>query len=86
LSPGEETRARRRDAAEDVTNCPKIGLVPIVLPAEVVETLMRAVARGESLTVDLEAQQVSGPDDLVVPFEFDRSRASRCSKGSTTSR
>jgi 3-isopropylmalate/(R)-2-methylmalate dehydratase small subunit len=53
------------------TNCLKIGLVPIVLPTEAVETLMHAVAGGESLTVDLEAQQVTGPDDLVVPFEFD---------------
>ena len=53
------------------TNAMKIGLVPIVLPAEAVETLMQAVAGGESLTVDLEAQQVTGPGDLVVPFEFE---------------
>ena len=26
---------------------------------------------GESLAVDLEAQQISGPGDLVVPFEFE---------------
>jgi 3-isopropylmalate/(R)-2-methylmalate dehydratase small subunit len=53
------------------TNALKIGLVPIVLPEQDVETLMRAVAGGGSLTVDLEAQQVSGPGDLVVPFEFE---------------
>jgi 3-isopropylmalate/(R)-2-methylmalate dehydratase small subunit len=53
------------------TNALKIGLVPIVLPEKDVETLMLAVADGGSLTVDLEAHQVSGPDDLVVPFEFD---------------
>jgi 3-isopropylmalate/(R)-2-methylmalate dehydratase small subunit len=53
------------------TNCLKIGLVPIVLPGKDVQTLMHAVSGGESLTVDLEAQEVSGPDDLVVPFEFD---------------
>ena len=53
------------------TNCLKIGLVPVVLPAEAVETLMHAVGRGESLTVDLEAQEVTGPGDLVVPFEFE---------------
>ena len=53
------------------TNSLKIGLVPIVLPPDVVETLMQAVAGGESLTVDLETQQVIGPDDLVVPFEFE---------------
>jgi 3-isopropylmalate/(R)-2-methylmalate dehydratase small subunit len=32
---------------------------------------MQAVAGGGSLTVDLETQRVTGPDDLVVPFEFD---------------
>ena len=53
------------------TNALKIGLVPIVLPEEDVETLMHAVAGGGSLTVDLEAQRVSGPGDLVVPFEFE---------------
>jgi 3-isopropylmalate/(R)-2-methylmalate dehydratase small subunit len=53
------------------TNALKIGLLPIVLPAKDVDVLMRAVAGGESLTVDLEAQEVAGPDDLVVPFEFE---------------
>jgi 3-isopropylmalate/(R)-2-methylmalate dehydratase small subunit len=53
------------------TNCLKIGLVPVVLPEKDVQTLMHAVSGGESLTVDLEAQQVSGPGDLVVPFEFE---------------
>jgi 3-isopropylmalate/(R)-2-methylmalate dehydratase small subunit len=53
------------------TNCLKIGLVPIVLPEQDVLTLMQAVEGGGSLTVDLETQQVAGPDDLVVPFEFE---------------
>jgi 3-isopropylmalate/(R)-2-methylmalate dehydratase small subunit len=53
------------------TNALKIGLVPIVLPEKDVEKLMQAVAGGGSLTVDLEAQQVSGPGDLIVPFEFE---------------
>ena len=53
------------------TNALKIGLLPIVLPGEAVETLMGAVAGGEELTVDLETQEVAGPGDLVVPFEFE---------------
>jgi 3-isopropylmalate/(R)-2-methylmalate dehydratase small subunit len=53
------------------TNCLKIGLVPIVLPEKDVQTLMHAVAGGDSLTVDLETQAVTGPGDLVVPFEFE---------------
>ena len=47
------------------SNCVKIGLVPIVLPAEQVKELMR-VAAAEELMVDLEAQ-TAGP----FSFEFD---------------
>jgi len=54
------------------TNALKIGLVPIVLPAEIVGMLMRAASDGASLTVDLEAQQVIAPDGLAVPFEFEQ--------------
>jgi 3-isopropylmalate/(R)-2-methylmalate dehydratase small subunit len=53
------------------TNALKIGLLPIVLPVKAVELLIRAVTGGGSLTVDLESQQVTGPGDLVVPFEFE---------------
>ena len=45
------------------TNCVKIGLLPIVLPAERLKELMR---KGGELTVDLEAQTI-GP----YTFEFD---------------
>jgi 3-isopropylmalate/(R)-2-methylmalate dehydratase small subunit len=48
-------------------NCAKIGLVPVVLPAEQVRALMQV--DGE-LTVDLEAQTVSG-EGISFPFEFD---------------
>ncbi|MBW3593059.1 MAG: 3-isopropylmalate dehydratase small subunit [Actinobacteria bacterium] len=47
------------------SNCVKIGLVPIVLPAEQVKELMRAAGDRE-LTVDLEAQTVES-----FPFAFD---------------
>jgi 3-isopropylmalate/(R)-2-methylmalate dehydratase small subunit len=53
------------------TNSLKIGLLPVVLPPEAVETLMHAVAGGGSLTVDLETQEVTGPGELIVPFEFE---------------
>ena len=53
------------------TNCLKIGLVPIVLPVEDVETLMRAVAGGGSLTVDLETQEVTDPGELIIAFDFE---------------
>jgi 3-isopropylmalate/(R)-2-methylmalate dehydratase small subunit len=50
-------------------NCVKIGLVPIVLPAEEVKRLMRFA--GSELTVDLEARAVTDPDGGVTPFEFE---------------
>jgi 3-isopropylmalate/(R)-2-methylmalate dehydratase small subunit len=53
------------------TNCLKIGLVPIVLPEQDVETLMQAVVGGGSLTVDLETQEITGPAELFVPFELE---------------
>jgi 3-isopropylmalate/(R)-2-methylmalate dehydratase small subunit len=54
-----------------VSNCVKIGLVPVALPPEQVRTLVGAVAQGGELTVDLETKTITAPGDLVVPFEFD---------------
>ena len=47
-------------------NCGKIGLVTIVLPPEQV----RELGGAEELTVDLEAQVITGPDGTVW-FDFD---------------
>ena len=54
-------------------NAFKNGLLPIVLPAEVVDRLFRAVAaqEGYRLTVDLAAQTVTTPDGEVFPFDVD---------------
>ena len=54
-----------------VSNCVKIGLLPIALPPDRVKALMSSVAGGGELTVDLETKTVTAPDGLVVPFEFD---------------
>src|SRR5205809_2157834 len=45
------------------TNCTKVGLVPVQLPADTVRTLMDAVVVDPSvrITVDLEARTVAGP-------------------------
>jgi 3-isopropylmalate/(R)-2-methylmalate dehydratase small subunit len=53
------------------TNAIKIGLVPVVLPPDDVRALVDAAAGGAVATVDLEHQQVVGPDRRVYPFEFD---------------
>ena len=52
------------------TNALKIGIVPIVLEREEVQSLMRA-ASGGPLTVNLEAQRIVAPDGRVIPFEFE---------------
>ena len=54
------------------SNSLKIGLVTIQLPPEDVRTLMDEEAKGGvELTVDLERQEITGPDGLCIPFELD---------------
>ena len=57
-------------------NCFKNGVLPISLPAAVVESLFQAVDAhpGYSLTIDLRAQQVRTPDGSALPFALDESR------------
>ena len=54
-------------------NCFKNGLLPIVVSPEDLEKLMDDASRGANatLTVDLEAQEIRGPDGGVVTFEID---------------
>jgi 3-isopropylmalate dehydratase small subunit len=56
-------------------NCFKNGLLPVVLPEAVVESLM-AQATGDNarFDVDLEAQTVTAPDGTVHAFEIDPGR------------
>jgi 3-isopropylmalate/(R)-2-methylmalate dehydratase small subunit len=61
-------------------NCTKIGLLPVVLPADVVTRLLAAVANDPALeiSVDVEARTVSVPAlDLSVPFDLDDFTRSR---------
>ncbi|MEW6613530.1 MAG: 3-isopropylmalate dehydratase small subunit [Pseudomonadota bacterium] len=53
-------------------NCFKNGILPVRLPAEVVDHLFQEVEAnpGYALTVDLEAQQVRTPGGGVHPFEI----------------
>jgi 3-isopropylmalate/(R)-2-methylmalate dehydratase small subunit len=64
------------------SNCVKIGLVPIVLPAEQVKQLMELVDRdGAELTVDLEQQLVLAPGGEALHFPFDPSQRHRLLNG-----
>ena len=55
-----------------VSNCVKTGLVPVVLPATDVQTLMDLVDReqGTEMTVDLEQQTITAASE-VFAFPFD---------------
>jgi len=54
-------------------NCFKNGILPVVVSPEDLEKLMDDAQRGANatLTVDLESQEIRGPDGGVVRFELD---------------
>ena len=54
-------------------NCFKNGVLPIVLPQEEIDKLLDDASRGANatLTVDLEAQEIRGPDGGVIAFDVD---------------
>lgn len=54
-------------------NCFQNGILPIKLPQEEVDKLMDDADRGSNatLTVDLEAQEIRGPDGGVIKFDID---------------
>ncbi|WP_371038140.1 MULTISPECIES: 3-isopropylmalate dehydratase small subunit [unclassified Rhodosalinus] len=54
-------------------NCFKNGILPVALPQEAVDALMRDAEKGANarIAVDLEAQTVTSPDGTVYPFEID---------------
>ena len=54
-------------------NCFQNGILPIKLPQSEVDKLMDDASRGSNatLTVDLEAQEIRGPDGGVIKFDID---------------
>ena len=54
-------------------NCFQNGILPIKLPQAQVDKLMDDAGRGANatLTVDLEAQEIRGPDGGVIKFDID---------------
>ncbi|MEM8916144.1 MAG: 3-isopropylmalate dehydratase small subunit, partial [Pseudomonadota bacterium] len=59
------------------------GILPIVVPKEDLDKLMDDAGRGANavLDVDLEAQEIRGPDGGVVKFEIDPVRKQRLLEG-----
>jgi 3-isopropylmalate/(R)-2-methylmalate dehydratase small subunit len=60
-------------------NCFKNGILPIVLPQEEINKLIDDAERGDNarLTIDLDAQEISGPDGGKIHFDIDPHRK-RC--------
>ena len=54
-------------------NCFKNGILPIVLPQKQVDLLMDDASRGANavVTVDLEKQEITGPDGGTIKFDID---------------
>jgi 3-isopropylmalate/(R)-2-methylmalate dehydratase small subunit len=54
-------------------NCFKNGILPITLPQEDVDKLMDDAARGANavVTIDLEKQEITGPDGGCIKFDID---------------
>jgi 3-isopropylmalate/(R)-2-methylmalate dehydratase small subunit len=54
-------------------NCCKNGILPIALPKETVDLLLRDAEKGANavMTIDLKAQTISRPDGEKVAFEID---------------
>ena len=57
-------------------NCFKNGILPIVMPQDVVDVLMEDAKKGANArqTIDLEAQTVTTSDGRVFPFDVDAHR------------
>jgi 3-isopropylmalate/(R)-2-methylmalate dehydratase small subunit len=57
-------------------NCFKNGILPITVTPEELEKLLDDASRGSNatLTVDLESQQIKGPDGGTIKFEIDAFR------------
>ncbi|OXT02268.1 3-isopropylmalate dehydratase small subunit [Notoacmeibacter marinus] len=64
-------------------NCFKNGILPIVVSEDDLEKLMDDAERGANatLTVDLEAQEIRGPDGGAIAFEMDPDRKHRLLNG-----
>ena len=68
-------------------NCFKNGILPIVVSPEDIEKLIDDADRGANatLTIDLEHQEICGPDGGALQFEIDPSASIVFSTVSTTS-
>jgi 3-isopropylmalate/(R)-2-methylmalate dehydratase small subunit len=62
-------------------NCFKNGVLPIALPAAVVDGLFQEITDGYRLLIDLAAQQITTPSGLKIGFDIDDNRKYRLLNG-----
>jgi len=64
-------------------NCFKNGILPIIVSQDELDKLMDDADRGanSTLSVDLEAQTINGPDGGVIKFDIDPGRKERMLEG-----
>ncbi|MBF6647402.1 3-isopropylmalate dehydratase small subunit [Methylobacter sp. BlB1] len=62
-------------------NCFKNGLLPIHLPADVVDSLFNELTEGYRLTIDLAAQKITTQSGREIAFDVDENRKYRLLNG-----
>ncbi len=62
-------------------NCFKNGILPIMLAADVVDSLFREMEEGYRLTIDLGGQTITTPSGRVIDFDVDETRKFRLLNG-----
>ena len=64
-------------------NCFNNGILPVVVSESDLEKLLDDASRGSNatLTIDLEAQSISGPDGGIIHFEIDPARKHKMLNG-----
>ena len=64
-------------------NCFKNGILPVVVSQNELDKLMDDAERGanSTISIDLEAQTISGPDGGTIKFDIDQSRKERLLEG-----
>jgi len=62
-------------------NCFKNGVLPIALPAEIIDSLFKEVGAGYQVSIDLDAQTITTPKEDVIKFQVDETRKYRLYNG-----
>lgn len=62
-------------------NCFKNGILPIILSADLVDSLFQELTEAYQLNIDLQAQTITTPSGRVISFAVDENRRNRLLNG-----